>query len=209
MLILTVAIVNQAKAQSADEMCTFFYKEYGGITIMVDATNKTDPNESLTVRLWLNCTAVGVYVEYLNITIYGFIEGEQKISLNNTSIFNEESLYFNQTSEHEITVHVPSDVWGVTYAEFVLKYSIREDSFKKTEGFPITSIRNVKFNELEDAYEALNQTYWDLMKNYTELEGRLGELNNTRVAVGVLAIIAFFFVITTLYLAMRKPRQYW
>jgi hypothetical protein len=111
---------------------------------------------------------------------------------------------------------VPPNVWGVTYAEIILKYSIQEDSFKKTEGFSITVIRNVEFEGLKEAYKELNdtfvqlnQTYWELMKNYTALEGRLGELNTTRVAVGVLAIIAFFFVITTLYLAMRKPKQYW
>ena len=218
MLILTVAILNQAKAQTPDGMCTFFYKNYAGITIRVDATNKTDPNENLTVRLWLNCTdgANIVHIEYLNITVYGFIEGEQKIPLNDTSIFKDESLYFNQTREYEITVHVPPKIWGVTYVEIILKYSIQEDSFQKTEGFSITAIRNVEFEELKDEYRQLNdtftqlnQTYWELMKNYTELEGRLGELNTTRVAVGVLAIIAFFFVITTLYLAMRKPKQYW
>ena len=214
-LILTVAILNQARAQSL-EMQTFFYKEYSGITIRVDATNETDPNENFTVKIWLNCTAVGVYLEYLNITVYGFIEGEQKVSLNNTSIFKDEPLPFNQTCEYEITAHVPPNVWGVTYAEIILKYSIQEDSFKKTEGFSITVIRNVEFEGLKEAYKELNdtfvqlnQTYWELMKNYTSLEGRLGELNTTRVAVGVLAIIAFFFVITTLYLAMRKPKQYW
>ncbi|MGC8895743.1 MAG: hypothetical protein ACP5LB_03100 [Candidatus Bathyarchaeia archaeon] len=218
MLILTVAILNQAKAQTPDDMCTFFYKNYAGITIRVDATNKTDPNENLAVRLWLNCTdgANIVHIEYLNITVYGFIGGEQKISLNDTSIFKDELLCFNQTSEYEITVHVPSNVWGAAYAEFILRYSIQEDSFQKTEGFSITVIRNVEFEGLKDAYKELNdtftqlnQTYWELMENYTELEGKLGELNNTRVAVGVLAIIAFFFVITTLYLAMRKPKQYW
>lgn len=215
-LILTVAILNQARAQSLDEMQTFFYKDYAGITMRIDATNKTDPNGTLTVRLWLNCTAAIVHIEYLNISIYGFIEGEQKISLNNTSIFKDEPLYFNQTLEYEITVQVPPKVWGAAYVEFILKYLIQEDSFQKTEGFSITVIRNVEFEGLKDAYRELNdtftqlnQTYWELMKNYTELEGRLGELNNTRVAVGVLAIIAFFFVITTLYLAMRKPKQYW
>ena len=55
----------------------------------------------------------------------------------------------------------------------------------------------------------LNQTYWELQQNYTALRGNLNELGNTRMAVGILAITTVFFVATTLYLVMRKPKESW
>jgi len=55
----------------------------------------------------------------------------------------------------------------------------------------------------------LNQTYWELQQNYTALRGNLNELGNTRTAVGILAVTTVFFVATTLYLVMRKPKESW
>lgn len=101
---------------------------------------------------------------------------------------------------------------------------------------PMTFVRNVDYEKLQEDYKRLNEsyvslniTYWQLNETFfksfkmnltldslaslnntfRELQGKLGELNITRTAVGVLAVIAFFFVVTTLYLAMRKPKQYW
>jgi len=42
-----------------------------------------------------------------------------------------------------------------------------------------------------------------------ELQGSSNELGNTRMAVGILAITTVFFVATTLYLVMRKPKESW
>jgi hypothetical protein len=55
----------------------------------------------------------------------------------------------------------------------------------------------------------LNKTYWELQHNYTALQGSLNELDNTRSAVAALAITTVIFVATTIYVIMRKPKQYW
>lgn len=55
----------------------------------------------------------------------------------------------------------------------------------------------------------LNRTYWELKQNYTSLQGGLTELDNTRRAAVILAVTTVFFVATTIYLVMRKPKQYW
>lgn len=243
MLILTFTILCRAGAQTPDEMRTFFYKAHAGITIRVDAANETIPNENLTVRLWYNCTADFVHVDYLNLTIYGFKEGVEKVMLNTTCVLESTSLPFNYTDEFEIVVRVPDDVWGVAYAEFYLKYSIADLPLEHKEGFSITAIRNVryeelqkKYNELSEAFSHLNETfsllnqtfwesfgknltmgdllslnatYWELLQKCAALEGSVNELNNTRVAVGVLAVTTIFFVATTLYLVVRKPKDYW
>jgi len=250
MLILTSTIICRASAQTQDEMQTFFYKVYAGITIRVDATNETKPNENLTVKLWYNCTADFVHVDHLNLTICGFKEGTEEVILNNTCALESTPLSFNYTGEFEVVVQVPDDVWGVACAEFYLKYSIADSPLQCRERFSITAIRNVryeelqkKYNELSEAFSHLNETfshlnetysllnrkfwesfgknltmdellrlnatYWELLQNYTALEGSINELNNTRVAVGVLAVTTIFFVATTVYLVMRKPKDYW
>jgi hypothetical protein len=228
-LTLASIIFNNVQAQFSDEMQTFFYRDYAGITIRVNATNETLPDGNLTVRLWLNCTAVGVYINYLNLTIYGFKEGEQKISLNNTCLLENSQLPFNFTEEYEVVVHVPENVWGTAYLELRLEYSIVDLPLKYGEGFSITAIKNIEFENLKKEYQELNQTfwesfgknltrddllslnatYWELLQNYTTLERSINELNNTRMAVGVLAVTTIFFVATTAYLIMRKPKSYW
>lgn len=56
----------------------------------------------------------------------------------------------------------------------------------------------------------LNNTLTELLNNLTGLENRYeGELSGTRNVTIILAIITVFFVATTAYLFMRKPKQYW
>jgi hypothetical protein len=55
----------------------------------------------------------------------------------------------------------------------------------------------------------INRTFWELQQNYTALQGNLNELGNTRMAVGILAVTTVFFVATSLYLVMRKPKESW
>jgi hypothetical protein len=66
----------------------------------------------------------------------------------------------------------------------------------------MTHVENVYLANLQAQYDQLQQ-------NYTTLEGRLTELDNTRSAVAVLAITSIFFVATTLYMMMRKPKDYY
>lgn len=56
----------------------------------------------------------------------------------------------------------------------------------------------------------LNNTLTELLNNLTDLENRYeGELSGTRNVTIILAITTVFFVATTAYLFMRKPKQYW
>jgi len=56
----------------------------------------------------------------------------------------------------------------------------------------------------------LNNTLTELLNNLTDLENRYeGELSGTRNVTIILVITTVFFVATTAYLFMRKPKQYW
>lgn len=235
-LILLLALVQITTAQTSDEMQTFFSKDYAGISIEVNATQETSPGESMTISLWINCTAAGVDVDYLTLSVYGFKYGREKILLNSTSLIESVSLAFNHTSRYDYTVNVPYDVWGAPLAELYLKYSIIDSPFEYNPSFSISIVRNVYLEELENMFKSLNLTYWQLnqsfwesfnmslspenlaqlnktyweyQQNYTSLQGTLNELSNTRQAAIALAITTVFFVATTIYLVMRKPKQYW
>lgn len=66
-----------------------------------------------------------------------------------------------------------------------------------------------QMNLTKENLDGLNQTYWALQQNYTSVQGSLIELGNIRIAVIILAITTVFFVATTLYVVMRKPKEYW
>lgn len=253
-LTLALTLIRNATAQSSSEMQTFFSKDYPGISIQVNGTRQADPGENITVSLWINCTADDVYVDYLNISFYGyrhFRYGLEEITLNFACMMNNSLLGYHNASEQDYTMHIPNDVWDLTYAEIRLRYSIKASSPNEyDEIFPITTVGNVLWEELEkklewwnethqllnttywqlnSTYELLdqtfwesfqmnlstenlaylNKTYWELQHNYTALQGSLNELDNTRSAVAALAITTVIFVATTIYMIMRKPKQYW
>lgn len=234
--ILALTFVRGTAAQKSDNMQTFFSKNYPGISIKVNATQETVPGENATVNLWINCTADGVQVDYITFKVHGFRYGQEKILLNYEHVIENTSLVLSHTSQYNCTVSIPNDVWDATYAELHLKYAIVDLTLEYNPSFSVTVVRNVYLEELEDKLESLNrtlgqlnQTFWECFKmnftaenlanlnqTYRELEqkcnslqGGISELENTRQAVIILAITTIFFVATTIYMVMRKPKQYW
>ncbi|MEM3700897.1 MAG: hypothetical protein QXL57_08570 [Candidatus Bathyarchaeia archaeon] len=229
-LIIASIFARTTLAYASEELIEFFSEDYPGISLKAEATNETKPNESLTLKIWINCTARGVEVEHLKLAVYGFAEGREKTLLYSAQVLNNTALELDEIRYENFTVSVPGNVWGRALAEIRVTYSIMKTPMPDINpSFSITFVENVAYKELEEKYknlteffDELNETFFEnfemnltlenlakLNNTLKELQGRLGELNTTRVAVGVLAIIAFFFVITTLYLAMRKPKQYW
>lgn len=225
-----LTFVQTAVAQSADEMQNFLSKDYAGISIRVNATKETVPNGNMTVDLWINCTATGVEIDRLDLNIYGFRNGQEKTLLNVTSVLANTSLPFTNITEYVYDLQVPRDVWGVTQGELHVEYLVVDQIVVRDESFTMTFVRNVYWEELERQFQALheayqllngtywdlngtyallNQTYWELQQNYTSLQGITSELDGTRRVVAILVVTTVFFIATTAYLVLRKPRQYW
>jgi len=239
MLILTLAFIKNTIAQTSDEMEAFFSKKYVGISIQLNATRETVPGANITTKLLVNCTADDVYVDYLNLSVYGYKHVEyalEKATLRSICVIKQTFLVYHNASRYNYSIPVPNDVWDLTYAELHLKYTISGELKERDETFSITTVRNVLWEELEEKYQNLNNTYWQLNstveqlnqtfwqmfqmnltaenldllnKTYWGLKGSSNELGNTRMAVGILAVTTVFFVATTLYLVMRKPKESW
>ena len=229
-LILVSTIVRSVSAQTSSNMETFFQEDYVGISIRVDGIREAVPGENFTIKVWLNCTATGVKGAYLNLSVYGFKGGFEKVHLGTLNVMVNSTLAFNHTEEHLYEVPVPNDVWGTTYAELWLKYSILNSGFEDNPSFSMTTVRNVYYEklqedfqnlnesysklnstywELRNLFDELNKTYWELNHNYTVLQETVNEVSGTRQLALLLGITTVFFVGTTMYLLLRKPREYW
>jgi len=227
------ALVCVVKAQApAEEMRTFFDSEIPGIKIQVNATAETQPNGNITVIVSMK-RVTDVDVKHFNFSIFGFLNGTYKTLM--TNITDDNFPLEDTPRKYNCTFRVPEQVWAVTYGEITLTYDARYTTGQGITtiipyedlifGFPMTHVENVYLEALENlcsAYMQLNQTFWDcfqmnlteenlalLNKTYREFQGSQSELGNTRTMVAVLAVTTVFFVATTLYLVMRKPKQYW
>jgi hypothetical protein len=226
------ALICIAQAQvPAENMKTFYDSELPGIGIQVDATAETRPSENVTVMLSLK-TQTEVHVQYLNLSMFGFINGTDKVLMAN--ITDNDFSLSNGAKGYNCTFPVPEEVWGIVYGEMVLTYSAKYglvtlDIEKLICGFTMTDVENIYLENLASTYDQLNQTfcdsfnmslspenlaqlnqtYWEYQQNYSSTQGTLNELNSTRQAAIALGITTVFFVSTTAYLVMRKPRQSW
>jgi len=230
-LIIGLTLVQNIKAQAPDELQEFFSQDYEGLSIKVNATRETDPGQNMTIKIWVNCTSDSVIIGNLNMSVYGFRSGQVKSLLTNvTCIIENTSLTYHNVVEYNYSLTVPSDVWSATSVQLYLSYTLVNRFHDDKPVFSTTLVRNVYMSELEsqlgslnqsyrqlnDAYVQLNstfgqlnQTYWDLYQNHTSLQGSIQELDNARRVEAILGITTGFFVITTLYLIIRKPKDYW
>ena len=215
-LFVALAFVRGVNSQTTDDLQTFFSNDYAGISIRVDAIQETVPGKNLTIKLWFNVTAEWFKMENLSLSVYGFQGGEDKILLNAFRVIENVSLALSYSKEYNFTVQVPPDVWDATFAGLQLKYSIHGSVFEYDPSFSITIVRNIYYEQLQEvfrnlneSYYQLNQTFWELQQNYTALQNSLNELDTTRQAVAALAVTSVFFIATTIYLVMRKPKQHW
>jgi len=216
---------------------TFFDSEVPGITIQVNATAEVRPAENLTVWLSLVPeTNVYVYVERFMFEVYGFVNGTAQAksigSLNETDFPLNGML--NDTSEEYSksftgNLFVPSDIWGTTFGNVTLDYTTPLISpINTTSGFYMTTVENTflenlqsqlndlnesynqlnnTYNNLTSTYLQLNQTFLQLQDNYTTLQKSANELGTTRQVAVILAITTALFVVTTVFMVMRRPRE--
>jgi hypothetical protein len=236
-LVLSLAPIQNVLAQDSAEVETFFSRICGVIAVRFDASGETVPGGNIAAELWINCRAMDVNIVSFEFSVYGFQFGKEKILLDSQTVMENVDLGLNETMTYNYSFPVSTDVWGVTYTDLYLNYTVPNlsiPSFKS--GFFTTLVRNTYLEELEDMFErlnqtyhelsetfwrsfkmdltgdnlgSLNQTYWGLKQNYTSFAGSRSELENTRTVAVILGITTAFFVATTLYLIWRKPKDYW
>jgi hypothetical protein len=189
-----------------------------GLRIQVNATAQARPTENITVILVLT-SLTEVHINYFNLSIFGFLNGTDRILMANKS---DVDFWLNSTSySYNWTFTVPEWVSGKTYGDIRMAHlaiygPAKIDYEEFPCGFYMTDVENVyleelqsELNNLTQKYEQLNQSYIELQQNLTDaLRGNANSLDSARTVITALLITTVFFVATTLYLVIRKPREY-
>jgi hypothetical protein len=234
---LSFSLFGSIRAQASQKaMQTFFNFDSPvlGIEIQANATAEARPEENITVILNLT-SLTDVHINNFSLSIFGFLNGTDRILMANRSYTD---FWLNSTSQsYNCTFQVPDWISGKAYGEIELAHSAMFANGTLViinpglvSGFYMTSIENVYLEELEQEYSNLTQQYGQLNQSYTNLghefdnltqlyeqlnrsyvglQGSANELASTRQVTAVLGITTVIFVATTLYLALRKPKQYW
>jgi hypothetical protein len=160
-----------------------------------------------------------------NLNVFGFRFGQEKVLLKNITFISAKTLLeCGRTIGFNATLLMPADIWEATYAELHCTYTldITQKSYDEIASFTMTIIRNTYLEGLEKqladlnnthmqlntTYIQLNQTYWELREKYNATEGSVNDLDSTRRVAVILAVTTMIFVASTLYLVIRKPREY-
>lgn len=223
--IFALSLISQSYAQENGDVQTFYYHDEVGLIIKVEAPANTEPGQKINISVSFHCYANNLSISYLKVAIFDFKGGQEKIPIETMKHVEEGTGYtpqFNETFEKNYEIEIRQDVWDIMYGEVSCQWELPGDTFRiRDDGFTMTYVRNVKMEELIEQltnktqqydtlwqnYTQLNETYWDLKGN--ETAGTVAELGNTRVAMIIFIITTAFFAVTTVYLMIKKPREYW
>lgn len=237
-LISAILNIAGVQAQQGENMETFFDSSVPAIKIQVNATAETKPTQNITFSLSLtgqgdvfvkhfNFTVYGFLRGQNKTSLCSISDGN--FPLYNKQYQNTFRVPENvwDTAYGEITLS-----YNVTYP---VGPGLQVMPYNLVVGFTMTKIENVYLKLIEeqlidmrDTLDGLNQTFrecfgknltrdellnlnqtlWQFMQDYESLKGVKSELDNTRTAMVFLAVVAVFFVATTAYLVLRRPRSY-
>jgi len=223
--LLALAIVPRAYSQITTK--TFYNYTQANLTIEIMGPEEANPGDNITISIHVNSSADNLRVKYLYLVIYDFQSGKAKKLIANLTYIKLPGyeLNYNQTLDKSYGVTINNDAWDIMYGEvfceWVIKGTVTERYEIPGHGFIMTYVRNVEmedlkqqlddvkaaYDELLNNYTKLNQTYWDLKVNKTS--GIETALSNARLAMIILVVTTVFFIATTLYLMVKKPKEYW
>jgi hypothetical protein len=224
-LALVFALTCNVKVEALNDGMETFFDSQSTIPLMkiqINATAQTQATENITVDVSLEALA-DITVENFTLEVFGFINGTNRISMANIT---DNNFSLNETSkQYNLSFSVPEWVWGVTYGEISLSYSASMAWLTPniTDGFPMTQVENTYLEGLEaqntnlqqqvkslnDSNTVLQDQVKSLNDSYQQLKGNLGNLDNTQRVATVLAVTTIIFLITTVYLVMRRPKESW
>ena len=227
MLVLMIAALTpKAKAQPPQTKA-FYYHSEAGLCVEVKGPEEAEPGDKINITITLNSTADDLKVNYVYLTVYDFKGGREKKPVANLTHVAPPGQTFNYdenlTKSYEISIS--QDAWDIMYGEisceWVLGGTVPSKHAILAHGFVMTYVRNVEMEEMAEQLQNTTKAYEDLLKNYTELNQTYWdlkingtssietELSNTRLAMVILVVTTVFFIATTLYLMVKKPREYW
>jgi len=225
LMLLATTMMYDASANSSDQIYTYKYTPIpNDLSVEIKNPLEAYPNQTINVNVTIQAL-VNLAINRVAIELYTFNDskfGDAVYIEKETSLSSGESL--NKTLNVTICEHASNIVYGKLILEWKKKGTEGWETIGRAPTFIMTFLRNPELErlrntvpelekenaELKGNVTDLNNTVTELLNNLTEIENRYeGELGGTRNAITILVIITIFFVATTMYLFIRKPKQYW
>lgn len=229
------AMVLNVNGQLPEEMLLIYYRDYAGLILEIKSVpSQVYPGEKVNVTVRIEACAE-IYIDYICINISG-VQDQQNEILLNTTCFEHFPLSYGELFEYNYEAAIREGIsQGPVYGEISCRWAIEGDKLHWVEvcsptDLPVTYVKSKELDELRKKCDSLNCTlqelranYTDLEKNYTELcdeygslntsyaevESQIGELGNARRLTYVFVATTVCFILTTLYLVWKKPKQYY
>jgi hypothetical protein len=207
-LLLTFAFSGVCKA-APEDMQDVYYLEYGGLKIDVRAPVQAYAGDNITVTVNTEAVVAQIYIKYIDIDLYGRLDGTNEIYLDQITHIADSSL---SSYEAEYDVEIPVDLSpGLTYGIISCEWELMGSPQKiPPSGFALTYVQNIELEKLQTEYDELNATHQSLLQDYSEIESNLkGEVDSTRNLLYIFVFTTVVASITVVVLLMRKPQRVW
>lgn len=225
LMLLATTMMHDANANSSDQVREYKYTPIpNDLSVEIKNPLEAYPNQTINVNVTIKAL-VNLAINRVAIELYTFNDskfGDAIYVEKETPLSSGES--FNKTLNVTISEQASNIVYGKLIVEWTKKGTEGWETIGRATTFIMTFLRNQELErlrnkvpglekenaELKGNITDLNNTLTELLGNLTDIENRYeGELSGTRSAITILVIVTIFFVATTIYLFMRKPKQYW
>jgi len=236
-LLLASSIMSTVRAKDPVNMKTFLNSNLPGLNIQVNATAEALPTQNITVILKISqpSEVKAVHMHYFNLSVFGFLYGKERELIANITGSSLKIYNITQSLPENIWGTMYGEITLTCTVEYEQEFGegvssiVEIDYLNVTVGFTMTYVENIYLKAMEDQFqnlnttffesfnmtlseeniESLNRTYWDYVKKYNSLQGSEVELTNLRSVSMLLGITTGIFLISTVYLLFRKPKEYW
>jgi len=212
-----------AGVSASDQIRVFEYSLFN-LKVHVRSPLEAYPNQSITVNITATASAK-LIVNYTAIELYTFnsstMKDEKFTYIEHVNYSSPLSLTGGQSSsETSYNSTIPESALSVVYGKLILVWTEtgtdESTTYRREPTFIITSLKSSELERLKMENEELkknitdiNNTLTESLNNLTDIKNRYeGEIGNTRSVATFLAVTTIFFVATTVYLVMRKPKEY-
>jgi len=225
LVFLAATIMHSVNANSSDQIHTYKYTPIpNDLTVEIENPLEAYPNQTISVNITIKAL-VDLTINYVAIELYTFNDSKfDDVAYIEERVLLSSDESWNKTSN--VTIHEQAS--NIVYGKLTLEWKkIGTEGWEiigKEPNFIMTYLRNPELEELKSKVPELeeesaqlkgnvtklNETLTSALNNLTDIENRYeGELSGTRSVITILAITTIFFVVTTMYLFMRKPKKYW
>ena len=222
LLFANISISTVAYSQT-EERKVCYSLNWGVFLMEIIAPTQAWPGE--TINVTINAEAsTEIHIEFINAAVSCLKDNLTETQIGTINFLENFDLSSGEKYEQHYEVVIPEDALpGLIYGKLQYSWFIKGDIrtyFEDVDAFQVTFVQNKAYEELRQAYDALNSFAEDLQDNYTSLEANYTDLqqkyqqitdnqiaqNNATGLMYLFLITTGIFVVTTILLIVRRPK---